>query len=508
MDADYNAVDTSGGDPIDALKKRILAGLPVVGLGGGTGAQPAPQTVPASAPAPPAVSMTNPASNPAANAAPDLTPPIPATGPATPAVSLGGAAVQPERPGAQQQLSELQAPKRADFPAEKMPIWKKLLGAAASTAAGIRDPNEAGATARDFFGAPQKKADEQFNQAEQQYNAQRQNITDEAALGEKEATTAEAQARTRETDARTKMLGQPKPEKPEDLKIGEYTNAEGHPTFVFRKPTGELYENSVGGTVKEKDGPQLDKKVDEFVDKNNRRMNVMQRPDGTTYNVARGEVRAEAGTAGGQDVKDLAGGIIAGTSPPDMREYGYRDRTALAAELKRQGFDLTKAQQDWTATQKYLATLNGAQQTRLRQAVSFTKDGLDQLEDIYNQWQKVGSTSNWKVFNRGSLATAKQLPGAAGDLANRLEARLADVNSELGTVYKGGNSSTDESLKLAAKNLSGDWNEQTFKDALKDIRESLKYRENSMKLIPAGTSSGNAYTPPATQGGTNMKNPY
>jgi hypothetical protein len=43
MDVDYNAVDTGGGDPIEELRKKILAGLPVVGLGGGTGAQQAPQ---------------------------------------------------------------------------------------------------------------------------------------------------------------------------------------------------------------------------------------------------------------------------------------------------------------------------------------------------------------------------------------------------------------------------------------------------------------------------------
>jgi hypothetical protein len=67
----------------------------------------------------------------------------------------------------------------------------------------------------------------------------------------------------------------------------------------------------------------------------------------------------------------------------------------------------------------------------------------------------------------------------------------------MGTVYKGGNNSTDESLKLAAKNLSEDWNDQTFNDALKRIRESLGYAENSLKLAPAGTSPGNPYAPPA-----------
>jgi hypothetical protein len=201
-----------------------------------------------------------------------------------------------------------------------------------------------------------------------------------------------------------------------------------------------------------------------------------------------------AGVASPTDVADLAHGVMSGQLPPDLKEYGYRDRSAISAELKRQGYNLTKGLQDWTATQKYLATLNGSQQTRLRQAVESTKGYLDQVEDIYNQWQQVGATSGWKSFNKASLATAKQLPGESGNLAHRLEARIADLTSDLGTVYKGGNSSTDESLKLAAKNLEGDWNEKTFKDAIEDIRKSIVIRENSLKLPSAGTNTG-TYTP-------------
>ena len=241
---------------------------------------------------------------------------------------------------------------------------------------------------------------------------------------------------------------------------------------------------------------KLDKKIDEFVDPKNNRVNVMQRPDGTTYNAIRGQSRSEAGVGSPSDVKDIADGIKGGIDPPDLSKYGYRDRTAIAAELKRQGFDLSTAAQDWTATQKHLATLNGAQQERLRQAVSFTSDSLGIIDDLYNQWQKVGPTSGWKVFNKASLATSKQLPGEAGNLAHRLDAQISDLTSELGTVYKGGNSSTDESLKLAAKNLEADWNEKTFKDAINQVRQNLEIRKNSIRHSqPAGVSENSPYTP-------------
>ena len=47
-----------------------------------------------------------------------------------------------------------------------------------------------------------------------------------------------------------------------------------------------------------------------------------------------------------------------------------KEYVAIMAEAHRQHFDIAKANEDWTATQKYLGTLNGAQQTRLRQATS------------------------------------------------------------------------------------------------------------------------------------------
>jgi hypothetical protein len=61
-------------------------------------------------------------------------------------------------------------PTRAQFPAEKMPLWKKLLGAAASVAAGAGgEGNVAGETARRFFGSPERKAEEKFEQAHQSW---------------------------------------------------------------------------------------------------------------------------------------------------------------------------------------------------------------------------------------------------------------------------------------------------------------------------------------------------
>jgi hypothetical protein len=180
------------------------------------------------------------------------------------------------------------------------------------------------------------------------------------------------------------------------------------------------------------------------------------------------------------DAKDIAAGIERGDLPPTMKSL-YRNAASVEAELARRGVPLAKMEADWMATNKLLATLNGPQQVRLRQAVQFTSDSLEIIDDLYSKWLKTGLPSGFKEFNRAALTAAKSLPGEAGSIANRLDAQLNDLTSELGTVYKGGNSSTDESLKLAAGNLKAEWNTKTFHDAIQQVRTNLKIRQNSIK---------------------------
>lgn len=201
-------------------------------------------------------------------------------------------------------------------------------------------------------------------------------------------------------------------------------------------------------------------------------------------------VNVGAGTGGAADQpKAIAEAIMRGEQPPDVKGL-YRMAGPVRFELAKRGYDMMTAQADWQATQKHLATLNGPQQERLRQAITFTADSLDNIESLYAEWKKLAGVSGLKVINRANLAAMKQLPGRAGEVATNLEAQINDLTSELGTVYKGGNSSTDESLKLASGNLKAEWNDQTFGRAVQQIRKNLKIRQNSMlSSTPAGLSS-------------------
>jgi hypothetical protein len=206
------------------------------------------------------------------------------------------------------------------------------------------------------------------------------------------------------------------------------------------------------------------------------------------------------GSASPQDVKDTARAIVEGQATPVLTNYSFRDRTALAGELSRAGYNQMEAERDYKAVNKHLTTLNGAQQLRLRQAVSFAYDHLEVVDNLYRQWAAKAKASGFKVVNKAALAASAQLPGEMGALAQNLQAQINDFTSEMGTVYKGGNASTDETLRLAAGNLKADWNEQTWNMAVTKLKQSLTIRRNSINTTEAvGVTPGSPYMPPVPE---------
>jgi hypothetical protein len=202
-------------------------------------------------------------------------------------------------------------------------------------------------------------------------------------------------------------------------------------------------------------------------------------------------------TMGSTDVKDIADAIESGDQPPTLTGL-YRNAAPVRAELARRGVPIAKMEMDWNATKRYMATLNGPQQVRLRQAIETAGDSLDKIQGLYDEWQKLAPVSGFKLANHGALVAMKNLPGRAGAVANSLDAQIADLTSELGNVYMGGNSPTDHSLKLAQQNLSSDWGPDAFQEAMKQARLNIGIRKNSITHgAPAVVSGDNTYMPAA-----------
>ena len=153
---------------------------------------------------------------------------------AVPSRALMQAATQPR--SSEDEYRELlkTEPTRAQFPAQKMPIWKKLLGAVASTAAGLHDPNVGGEMARNFFSGPERKAEGQFEQAHQGWEGKVGNLMKAAKLRHDDLEDRNLQS---EIDKRDKD----KPDDPKDKKIDEGFNKGGQRVHVYQRPNGTEY---------------------------------------------------------------------------------------------------------------------------------------------------------------------------------------------------------------------------------------------------------------------------
>jgi hypothetical protein len=209
------------------------------------------------------------------------------------------------------------------------------------------------------------------------------------------------------------------------------------------------------------------------------------------------EARAKAASGGGDggDVKAIVDAMESGDQPPTTTGL-YKIGAAVRGEAARRHIPLARMEQDWKATERYMSTLNGPQQTRLRQDISTVSDSLDKVEGLYNEWETLARTSGYRKLNKATLEAMKQLPGRAGAVAQALEAQIADTTAGLGTIYMGGNSPTDHSLELAGHSLSSDWNDETFREGLKQAKENVKIRNNSIiHSRPAGVSADSPYVP-------------
>lgn len=196
------------------------------------------------------------------------------------------------------------------------------------------------------------------------------------------------------------------------------------------------------------------------------------------------------------DVHEAVLAMKDGTAPPLLPGRATKEYLATMAEAHRQGFDLASANLDWTATTKHVATLNGQQQTRLNQSINALPELLDSIDALSAKWKG----GQFPLLNKANLALAKG--GAYGpdaaSIANQLDAQIADVTADLGNVYMGGNSPTDQALGLAKKALSADWDQKVLADMTKLARQNVVIRRNSIKNTGVqGASDNNPYVPPA-----------
>jgi hypothetical protein len=191
-------------------------------------------------------------------------------------------------------------------------------------------------------------------------------------------------------------------------------------------------------------------------------------------------------TLGAGVADDIAEAIVSGKQPPDTKGL-YRTGPQVRAKLAKLGYDLKDANLDWQASQRFILSQNSPPLVRLRQSAMTADHSLDVIDDLSKQWQ----AGRFPALNKARLAAAQQ--GAFGQqaasLARQLDGQINDLTFELGNVYMGGGTPTDQALVLAKKNLSADWDDKTLRDMTNLARRNLQIRLNSFKQVePAGLS--------------------
>lgn len=198
------------------------------------------------------------------------------------------------------------------------------------------------------------------------------------------------------------------------------------------------------------------------------------------------------------DIQQIARGIETGLQPPTTTGL-YGKSAAVKSQLEKDGFNLTQASTDWTATQKWLATANGSQQVRLKQAISSVTQGVSALKTLATQWNAGG----FAPLNSANLKAA--LSGAYGqdaqDIAAKFQQQSTIIQDELGQTFMGGNSPTDKALGLAGQVFDTSWSAQTLNDALDNLNTNLGYRLNAINSTGPTGVDGQSAVPPGDSTG-------
>ena len=207
--------------------------------------------------------------------------------------------------------------------------------------------------------------------------------------------------------------------------------------------------------------------------------------------------------------EEIANAIERGDRPPTLQGL-YRHGPLVQGILAKRKFNLTDATLDWQATQNWLRSASSNQQLRMRQAIPNAYDSLQTIEEAAKAW----NAGNFPSFNKVSIDAAvqanigkkvkatiagKDKEWTPSEIATILKAQIADVTAELANVYMGGNSPTEQAMKLASHNLNENWSSRTLQSMVDLTRNNLKIRENSMKNTGPVGSDNRYYTPPSTE---------
>ncbi len=204
--------------------------------------------------------------------------------------------------------------------------------------------------------------------------------------------------------------------------------------------------------------------------------------------------RAKAQTdviANSDEAKSIGDGIISGDQPPTTTGL-YRVGPGVRSYVAKQDFNLARAQLQYDAAKKQVASLNGPQAIRWMtsaQSVVNTIDEVTRLADAMDQ-------GGVPALNKLQLQAWVQANGNSegGQLATRYINATNTLQEEMAVLAQQGYTPTEPAWKLAGEQVNRNYGDKQIRAALDESKRLIKYRMNS---IPGneefGPNAPNAY---------------
>jgi lysozyme len=182
--------------------------------------------------------------------------------------------------------------------------------------------------------------------------------------------------------------------------------------------------------------------------------------------------------------------------------YGER-RAAVQTYLHQQGFNLAKAQQEWTASMAYARAINNPQAVRFNQMGTSVLNSLATIKRVSRDLDQGG----FKWANEADLAywaTAEQ-DSKRGILAREFMTAIGMIQGEIAQVESGGYAPQGHGWDVAKGLIQPGFSHKGMDAALDTIQQMLSYRINAVTQVhpqlPGGARSPYEWTGPgAVQG--------
>ena len=208
---------------------------------------------------------------------------------------------------------------------------------------------------------------------------------------------------------------------------------------------------------------------------------------------------ASASNVGSTTISPRAQSIInaikAGKMRPDIiRSLPPRDpvRSEVTQGLADAGVDINTMQFDINAETAYWRVQNDSKRTSMRTLLNTLEHSVPYTRKLITDLREAVPDFAISGLNRAQLAVVANSRGPDAVLARKLVAQIADIGAEIGGLYMGGNSNTDESFRVAQQNINSNWSEEQLLAALDQIEVNAGIRKRAMEDVRPYTRSGQA----------------